>query len=598
MPQGASRRVHILPLVGVALFAIAVGVIFFVAGLMRSLALESVDARFAIRGEEEPRSELVLALIDERTFDELGLQFPFPRSVHGAVIDEISGDDPRVIAYDVQFTEESEDPREDRALIEASGRAGNVVFSDTEPSAAGESGVFGGEQGLRRARAVAGNGSFEGGPGAVIRRMPFELGGLKGFAVEVAEEATGEEITREDLHGDSAWIDYAGPPETFPAVSFSQVDDQPPGFFRDKIVVVGASASTLQDLHPTSTTGETLMTGPEIQANAIATALDGFPLQSSAFGISVLLIVALGLVAPAASLRLSPVPVLGISLATAALYVVATQLAFNSGRIIPVVYPLVALTVATIGAVAVSYGIAAFERQRTRDTFARFVPEAVVGEVLSRSDEDLRMGGRRQVVTVLFSDIRGFTTFSESREPEQVIEVLNRYHGEMTEAVMDHMGSLISFMGDGIMAVFGAPLTQDDHADRALRAAREMLTERLPRFNEWMRSQGLDEFRIGVGLNSGPVMAGNVGGERRFEYTTIGDTVNTASRLEGMTKGTPHQVFISDSTREMLRAEQPDLVYVDDLPIRGRSEAIKVWTVSADGKDEASETAAEKPGVA
>jgi adenylate cyclase len=597
MPGGASKRVGILPLAGVALFAIAVGVVFFVLGLMRSLALESVDARFAIRGEEEPRSELVLVLIDERTFNDLGLQFPFPRSVHGALINEISRDDPQVIAYDVQFTEESE-RREDLALINASARAGNVVFSDTEPNAQGESGAFGGERGLRQAKAVAGNGSFEGGPGAVIRRMPFELGGLKGFAIEVAEQASGEEITPEDLHGESAWVDYAGPPDTFPAVSFSQAANQPAGFFRDKIVVVGASASTLQDLHPTSTTGETLMPGPEIQANAIATALDGFPLQSSAFGVSVLLIVALGLLAPAASLRLSPVPVLGVALGTGALYLVAAQLAFNSGRIIPVVYPLLALALGTIGAVAVSYGIAAFERQRTRDTFARFVPEAVVGEVLSRSDEDLRMGGRRQVVTVLFSDIRGFTTFSETRDPEQVIEVLNRYHGEMTEAVMDHMGSLISFMGDGIMAVFGAPLPQEDHADRALKAAREMVTERLPRFNEWMRGQGLEEFRIGIGLNSGPVMAGNVGGAQRFEYTTIGDTVNTAARLEGMTKGTPHQVFIADTTREMLRAEQTDLAYVDDLPIRGRSESIKVWTVIADGRPEARAAAAEKPGVA
>ena len=149
----------------------------------------------------------------------------------------------------------------------------------------------------------------------------------------------------------------------------------------------------------------------------------------------------------------------------------------------------------------------------------------------------------------MFSDIRGFTTFSEALEPDAVIEVLNRYLGEMTDAIMDHGGTLVAYMGDGIMAVFGAPIEQDDHADRALAAAREMLGARLPRFNAWMRRGARRRFRMGIGLNSGDVMSGNVGSERRMEYTAIGDTTNTAARLEGMTKGTEHQLFISDSTR-------------------------------------------------
>ena len=118
---------------------------------------------------------------------------------------------------------------------------------------------------------------------------------------------------------------------------------------------------------------------------------------------------------------------------------------------------------------------------------------------------------------------------------------------------MDHGGTLVAYMGDGIMAVFGAPIEQPDHADRALAAAREMLSVRLERFNAWIREQGLGEgFRMGIGLNSGIVMSGQVGSERRIEYTAVGDTTNTAARLEGMTKGTPHQIFIADSTRALL----------------------------------------------
>jgi adenylate cyclase len=223
----------------------------------------------------------------------------------------------------------------------------------------------------------------------------------------------------------------------------------------------------------------------------------------------------------------------------------------------------------------------AFERQRVRDTFARFVPPEVVGEVLDRADEDLRLGGRSVEVTVLFSDIRGFTTFSETRQPEEVLEILNRYHEQMTDAVMDHGGTLISFIGDGIMAVFGAPIEQEDHADRALAAAKEMLSVRLPRFNEWMRGGGGgEEFQIGIGLNSGPVVAGNIGSLQRLDYTAIGDTVNTAARLEGMTKGTEHDLFVAESTRELLR-DGSDLTFVDSMPVRGRAQTIKVWASGA-----------------
>jgi len=202
--------------------------------------------------------------------------------------------------------------------------------------------------------------------------------------------------------------------------------------------------------------------------------------------------------------------------------------------------------------------------------------------VLQRADESLRLAGVRRNGTVLFSDLRGFTTFAETLPPDQVIDVLNHYLSEMSDAIMDHGGTLVSYMGDGIMAVFGAPIEQSDHADRAVAAAEEMVSVRLERFNRWLRSQGLGEgFRMGVGINSGNVMSGQVGSERRIEYTAVGDTTNTAARLEGMTKGTPHDVFIADSTRaEMIDGER--LAFVDEFPVRGRSAGIRVWTLAID----------------
>jgi adenylate cyclase len=168
-----------------------------------------------------------------------------------------------------------------------------------------------------------------------------------------------------------------------------------------------------------------------------------------------------------------------------------------------------------------------------------------------------------------------------------VILLLNNYLGEMSDAILAHGGTLIAYMGDGIMAAFGAPIEQTDHADRAIAASREMIVDRLPGMNDWMRERGHEKgFRMGIGLHSGEFISGNVGTEQRLEYTAIGDTCNTAARLEGMTKGTGHTVFLSSATRAMMKHAAPDLTFVGDLAVRGRSQRLAVWTLderAADG---------------
>ena len=196
------------------------------------------------------------------------------------------------------------------------------------------------------------------------------------------------------------------------------------------------------------------------------------------------------------------------------------------------------------------------EQQRVRSVFARFVPESVVGALLDRTeDRRATIPAESLTGTVLFGDLRGFTPFAEALPVDQVIDVLNRYLGLMTDAVLDHGGTLVDYMGDGVMAAFGAPIPTDDHADLAVEAARSMVTEKLPEFNRWLETSGIgDGFRMGIGINSGPVMSGSVGSERRLEYAVIGDTVNTASRIEGLTKQTPHAVLLAEGTYASLRA--------------------------------------------
>jgi adenylate cyclase len=220
------------------------------------------------------------------------------------------------------------------------------------------------------------------------------------------------------------------------------------------------------------------------------------------------------------------------------------------------------------------------ERARVHDVFCRFLPDHVVDDVLERTDDDLRLGGVSTVGTVMFTDLRGFTAFSENRSPELVISALNHYFDETSDAILENGGTLVAYRGDGFLAVFGAPIEIEDHADRALATALDMVDVRVPRFNEWLRSNGLGEdVSMGVGLNSGPFMSGNVGSLRRLEYTVHGDTVNTASRIEGLTKTLAGPILLSESTRAALLHPPVDLRPVGEVEVRGRQSAVGLWTV-------------------
>jgi adenylate cyclase len=580
--MGQRGRLRLKLLLGVGIVASVLGIAAYATDALREQELNTVDLRFSIRGNEPPPDDIAVVGVDDVTFDKLNEQWPFPRSMHAEVIDRLRRDGASVIAYDVQFTEPTT-PREDNALIRAIDRAdgtSHVVLATTEVGAGGETNVLGGNAVVKQVGATVANGNLTPDPGGVVRRAPYELQDLKSFGVAAAEAPGDVEADPSDFDDDGAWIDYHGPPGTIDSVPFSRVleGEFPPGTFTDKFVVVGTTAPSLQDVHPTSTSGDDLMSGPEIQANTISTVRDGVPIRSSPGVLDIAVIVLFGLLPALGTLVLSPIRGILLALAVGAAYAVAVQLSFNAGLIIPFVVPLGTLAVSGVGVVGVHYVTAAIERQRVRDIFARFVPAKVVDQVLAKTDEHLRLGGVELESTVLFSDVRGFTTFSESQPAERVLEILNRYLTAMTDAILEHGGTVISYMGDGIMAVFGAPIPQPDHADRALAAAQEMLEERLPRFNAWLQEQGIEGFGMGIGLNTGPVMAGNVGSEKRLEYTAIGDTTNTAARLEGMTKDTPHQLFVADSTRERI-GEPNDLVYVDELPIRGRRSTVVVWSL-------------------
>jgi adenylate cyclase len=571
----SRRRVRIFLFLWVGLVASGLALAGYRVHVLHGLELGSVDMRFDLRGRQAPPANVVLVEVDDKTLSDLRMRWPFRRSMHARLIDRLRDADAKVIAFDVEFSAPTPDGDK---LVRAVDRAHNVVLAASATDGHGVTDVFGGAD-LRPYGARAGMALFPPDPGGVVRHMPYAVDSVDAFAIAAAELFTGHEIPRSQLGGDTAWIDYAGPEGTIPAVSYSDVlrGRVRAGFFRGKIVVVGVSAPVLQDVHATSTTPT--MPGPEIQANAIATALAGFPLRSAPWWFNALLILAFGLLPAIVGMCAGPLPTVLGALVGGAVFAFEAHGAFKHGHIVVVVYPLAALALSVAGSLAAHYLIEAMERRRTHDLFSRFVPEQVVNQVMSKADSNLRLGGVRVTGTCMFTDLRDSTTFAESRPPEEVVEVVNRYLGGLTEAILGHGGTLVSYLGDGFMAIFGAPIEQPDHADRAVAAAREILHERLPRFNEWCRDRGYEGFQMGIGINSGVFLAGNVGSQQRLEYTAMGDMVNTTARLEELTKESGHAVFIAESTRDALTRPANDLVFAGQHEVRGRVRKITVWSL-------------------
>jgi CHASE2 domain-containing sensor protein/class 3 adenylate cyclase len=329
------------------------------------LELHTFDDRLNIRGTQRPPHDLVVVRIDDTTFNDLGVQWPFPRSLHAKLIRRISADRPAVIAYDVQFTEETK-PTEDNALIEAVGRAeGKIVLATSEVDAQGRTRVLGGDAVLRQIHARAGNTAFPSDPDGALRHVPYSIEGLKSFAVVAAETASGRRVDRASVQKGGGWIDFYGPAGTIPGVSFSRVvaGDVKRGFFSGKVVVVGASAGSLQDLHATATSGSELMSGPEIEANAISTVLRDFPLRNPPKGFGFALVLLSAFVVPVANLRFRLTLAMVVGIGVALGLIAGIQVAFNTGWVVTLVYPVAAIVLSAVGVLGARYAAAVMEKR-------------------------------------------------------------------------------------------------------------------------------------------------------------------------------------------------------------------------------------------
>ncbi len=408
-------------------------------------------------------------------------------------------------------------------------------------------------------------------------------------------------------------LNYYGPDNTFRYIKFAEViddstfktkeeleygadidqfdsDPEVQASLKDKIVLIGSTMPEERDFHSIpllNPDGTTSMNGVEIHATAIQNVLDQNYIQRADPTLEFALIIILALVV---TLILMPIRVIKIryvvvlelaSVLIVALFIfgvfeIAVRSFINNSTLINIVYPSLAVILAYVGAAVYQYLAERQQKALIKNVFSKYISSAVVNELVA-NPEKAKLGGDRRELTVFFSDIAGFTTISEQfhTKPEGLVELLNEYLDEMTGIVLKHEGTLDKYEGDAIMAFWGAPISQKDHALRTCLASLDM-QKRLAAMRPKWKKEGRPALEVRIGINTGVMIVGNMGGKDRFDYTVIGDSVNLASRLEGANKQYGSNIMISDFTYQHVKG-QVVVRELDLIQVKGKTEPVKVW---------------------
>lgn len=354
-----------------------------------------------------------------------------------------------------------------------------------------------------------------------------------------------------------------------------QKPDIDPAIFKDKIVFVGTTAAGLFDVFETPFANGK-MPGINIHAavaDDILSARFMSPIDTRVrVGTVFTAAVVSGVVATLLPVWWATAIVAGMS---AAFGVIAARI-FAAGYWLNVTQPFFGASVALFAGVGYQYFVEGREKRKMKKLFGQYVSKDVYAHLVA--DPSLaKLGGTRRQMTVLFSDIRGFTTVSERGQPEEIVHTLNEYFTKMVEIVFRHRGTVDKFVGDMVMALFGAPLADEQHAEHAVEAALDMIDE-LGRLNALWHAEGRPMLDIGIGINTGPMIAGNIGSEQIMSYTVIGDAVNLGSRLESLNKNYGTRIIISEATKEQLKGRY-NLKPLGEVVVKGKTKPVAIFQV-------------------
>ncbi len=555
-------------------------------GLLDIPELKSLDFRFQIRGPIVSKVPIVLVSIDQDSFDELNLPWPWPRTIHAMLIRKLAASQAKLIAFDVLFTEPKPDPREDKALADAIRIAGNVILAAefTEvPSDFGTRTTVSLPIPLVREHALGyGPANLVTDRDGIVRRarraLTFQDRTFPGLAYQIYQGfVSPEALQGKEISFTPLLINFRGPARTYPIVPYYRIlrDEIDPAVFRDKIVIVGAFSPSLHDIFPTPFSASEPTAGVEIQANLVDTLVANDPIQPFPGWVHIAILIFLSAITIWASFHFKPMKALIMILGLSGAHIFATLYLFSLHQLwMPMVPTFLGVWLIYGGITLDNYIREQKERIRLRATFSKYVSSDVVEELLE-DREGLALGGKRRHITVLFSDIRGFTSISEQIGPEQVVSLLSDYLGQVTHIVFKHGGTIDKFIGDAVFAIFGAPKSHGDDALRAVKTGLEMIELVESLGPKWTQIIGRP-LKVGVGINSGEAVVGSIGSEIRSEFTAIGDTVNLGSRLEGLTKELGVPMLISEFTAAELKDAIP-LRALRQVKVTGREAPLLVY---------------------
>ena len=395
----------------------------------------------------------------------------------------------------------------------------------------------------------------------------------------------GSELTMLINYRAPAVIDGERPYKSFEARHLLVSEDQllsgakpivDPAEFKDKIVFVGLTASGLVDVFQTPFGSDGLMPGIQLHATMADSVLQRMFIRVAPARTSVIVTLA---ACVAIGLAASLLPFAGsfcAALVLAAGWTYYAVQAFRGGLWVPMAEPLSGVAVALFAGTAYQYFVEDREKRKVKRLFGRYVSKDVYEQLL-QDPARAELGGARREMSVLFSDIRGFTSVTEKGDPEALVAQLNEYFSTMVEVVFRHRGTVDKFVGDMVMALFGAPLDNEDHAEHAVRAAVDMVTE-LGELNRRWAAEGRPPLDIGIGVNSGEMIAGNIGSSSIMSYTVIGDNVNLGSRLESLNKNYNTRIIISDATRTRLKGAY-ELEPLGEVVVKGKTRPVVIFEV-------------------
>jgi len=520
--------------------------------------------------------DIVIVSIDDKSLQDLG-RWPWPRDRFARVIENLNQS--AVIGIDISFFE----PAEGDSELADSLKNSNVVLAMEYTSFSYRNDELYGESLLKPTTTLGTQGvDFETGfvnlytdSDGVTRSFIPHISGIEDhdhFSMLVVGEYLG---STPNLGNSRMLIKFFASPEGYNYISFSDIynNKTDPSYFKDKIVLIGATASDLHDDAVVPISNQA-MPGVEINANLVQSILtrDFLHYQDdvSAVGIIFLFSVLAGILLYRFRIHIATI-LLAI---LAIVYIFFSIYTFDSGIIMNVLYPLLSIALVYIILVVIYYLTEEKSRKWITSVFGKYVSPVVIENLIKNPDK-INLGGEKRNITLFFSDIRGFTSISERLDPEDLVRLLNEYLTEMTSIITKDQGLVDKYMGDGIMAFWGAPLDQTDHAEMACSSSLEMM-DKLRELQKKWKKEGIPSFDIGIGLNSGDAIVGNMGSYSRFDYTAMGDNVNLASRLEGLNKIYGTNIIISENTYKIVK-DKFESRKLDVVKVKGKKKPILIF---------------------